>query len=193
MKRLAPALIVLAVFACGPEPKVNSFGISKEPVSVRGWVVDVEGAQHAANPDMEVARLTQLYQSTQVWVDKADYVSGGIAENGAFILLDVPPGNPVVGFEAPGVGETRLVLQNVPGNADVFVPGLILKKNGVAFVKPEDVKVRLPAEVSRPTPTGKMANIGGLQVPIVDTPIAQLVDRHDYPQPGGFRPLATVK
>lgn len=193
MKPIAIAAAILALVACGPESKTNSFGVSKEPVSVRGWIVDVEGSQHANTPEMEIARLTQLFQGTQVWVDNAQYVSGGVAENGAFILLDVPPGDVTIGFEAPGLGQTRLVLKNVPGNADVFLPGLILKKNGVAFLKTDDVKVRLPAQVGKPTPTGKTASVAGLQVPVVDTPIAAMVDRHDYPQPGGFKPLATFK
>ncbi|HSP36116.1 MAG TPA: hypothetical protein VLU46_17525 [Thermoanaerobaculia bacterium] len=192
MKRIALAMLIVALAACG-ESKTNSFGVSKEPVSVRGWIADIEGSEHANSPEMEIARLTQVFQGTQVWVDNAQYVSGGVAENGAFILLDVPPGNVSIGFEAPGIGQIHVALKNVPGNADVFLPGLILKKNGAGFIKNEDVRVRLPAQVSKMTPTGKTASVAGLQVPVMNAPIATMVDRHDYPQPGGFRPLATVR
>ena len=193
MKRLAIVVAVLALAACGEESKTNAFGVTKEPVSVRGWIADVEGSQHANTPEVEIGRLTQIFQATQVWVNGANYVSGGVAENGAFILLDVPPGNITIGFSAPGADQAQVVLQNVPGNADVFIPGLILKKNGATVLKREDIKVRLPAQVSQLTPTGTFAMVAGLKVPIFNAPIASMVDRHDYPQPGGFRPLATVR
>lgn len=193
MKRAAVALAILALAGCGPEAKVNSFGVSKEPVSVRGWIADVESGGRGNTPEMETARLTQIFQGTQIWVDNAQYVSGGVAENGAFILLDVPPGNVTVGIEAPGVGQTKVVLQNIPGNADVFIPGLILKKSGATVYQPENVKVRLPAQVKQMTPTGRVASVAGLRIPIMNAPIGTMVDRHDYPQPGGFRPLATVR
>lgn len=192
MKRAAVSFIVLALMACGEQkPKPNV--VSKEPVSVRGWIADVEGTQHAKTPEMESARLTQLYQATSVWVDDAAYVSGGVAENGSFILLDVPPGNVTIGFTAPGAEQAQLVLKNIPGNADVFIPGLILKKNSAGVLKAEDIKVRIPARVEKTTPAGKTVSVAGLQVPVVLAPIATMVDRHDYPEPGGFRPVATFK
>jgi hypothetical protein len=182
---------LIAVAACSAEkPKSTP---SKEPVSVRGWIDDVAGSVHATNPDMETARRGQIFQATSVWVENVDYVSGGVAENGSFILLDVPPGNVTIGFDAPGAEQARLVLQNIPGNADVFIPALILKKGSAGVMKLEDVKVRVPAKIDKERPTGKMAIVAGLQVPIVETPLAALVDRHDYPKPGGFRPVATFK
>ncbi len=192
MKRAAIAFSFLAFFACG-QPQPNPSAVSKEPVSVRGWIADVEGSLHEKTPEMESARLSQLYQATSVWVEKVDYVSGGVAPNGSFILLDVPPGNVTIDFTAPGAEEARLELKNIPGNADVFIPGLILKKNGAAVLKAEDVKVRMPARVDKPAPTGRTAIVAGLQIPIVNTPIAAMVDRHDYPEPGGFAPVATFK
>jgi enamine deaminase RidA (YjgF/YER057c/UK114 family) len=184
-------IVLLTLAACSSEkPKP---AVSKEPVSVRGWIEDVEGSGHATNPDMETARRTQIFQATSIWVDNADYVSGGVAENGSFILLDVPPGNQTIGFAAPGADQARVVLQNIPGNADVFIPGLILKKNGARVMKPAAVKVRVPARIEKEKPTGKMATVAGVQVPIIDVPIAAMIDRHDYPKPEGFRPVATFK
>jgi len=193
MKRLAIAMAILAIAGCGEESKTNSFGVSKEPVSVRGWIADVEGSRHATNPEVETGRLTQLFQATSVWVNGAQYASGGVAENGSFILLDVPPGDVTIGFSAPGAEQALLVLKKIPPNADVFIPGLILKNNNAGVLKPDELKVRLPAQVSKMTPTGKMASVAGLQVPILDAPISTLIDRHDYQQPGGFKPLATFR
>ncbi len=190
MKRII-CIVLLILAACSSEkPKP---AVSKEPVSVRGWIEDVEGSAHASVPDLETARRTQIFQATSIWVDNADYVSGGVAENGSFILLDVPPGTLTIGFEAPGAEQARLVLQNIPGNADVLIPGLILKKNGAGVMKPEAVKVRVPARIDKERPTGKMAMVAGVQVPILDVPIAAMIDRHDYPKPEGFKPVATLK
>jgi hypothetical protein len=183
------------IVACGPS-NPNAPQVSKEPLSVRGWIVDVAGSPHAPfqTPETDAARRMQLFQSTNVWVENAPYVSGGVAENGSFILLDVPPGNTTVTFSAPGATAARLVLQNIPGNADVFVPAILLKPDSVALLDPKSVTVRLAAGVNRPTPTGMTAKVAGLAVPVVNTPIAQMSDRHDYPNPpAGLRPIAIVK
>lgn len=191
MTRYAAAFLLL--LACGP--KENTPQLSKEPISVRGWIADVEGpAVSYKTPETEAARKAQLFQSTYVEVENAPYVSGGIAENGSFILLDVPPGNPTVIFTAPGVSSVKLVLQNIPGNADVLVPALLLKHDSVELFDPKSVKVRLAARVDRPTPSGLTARVDGITVPVMNTPIAAMTDRHDYPNPPGVRlPLATVK
>ncbi len=192
MTRFAICVVAVALAACGGGQS-KTIPLSKEPVSVRGWIDDVEGALHSRTPEMETARRTELFQATSVWIENAPYASGGVAENGAFIFLDVPPGNTTIGFNAPGAEQAQLVMQNIPGNADVFVPGLVLKENGATVVKPQDLKVRVPAPVSKATPTGRMAMVAGVAVPIVNTPLAEFVDRHDYPRPAGFRPVATYR
>lgn len=194
MTKLRPVLLLLLVIACGPS-NPNAPRVSKEPTSVRGWIVDVAGAPRAPfqTPETDVVRRIQLFKATNIWVDNAPYVSGGVAENGAFLLLDVPPGNITVTFSAPGAQNARLVLQNIPGNADVFVPSIVLKPDGVQLLDPKAVQVRLAAQVDKPTPTRLTAIVAGLAVPVMNTPIGQLVDRHEYPVPVGFRPVATVK
>jgi hypothetical protein len=192
--KLRAVLLLILAIACGGDP--NAPQVSKEPVSVRGWIVDVSGAPKAAltTPETESVRRMQLFQATNVWIDDAPYVSGGVAENGTFLLLDVPPGNITISFSAPGAPNAKLVLKNIPGNADVFVPSMLLKSDGVALLDPQAVRVRLAASVDKPTPTSLTASIAGLAVPVVNTPIAQMVDRHDYPPlPAGLRPLATFK
>ncbi len=186
--------IFLLALACAPTP--NTPRVSKDPISVRGWIVDVEGSPNAPfhTAETEAARRRQLFQSTYVAVDNAPYVSGGVAENGSFILLDVPPGNTTITFTAPGAPAARLELQSVPGNADVFVPALLLKPDSVTLLDPKSVNVRLAARVRRPTPSGLTARVAGLALPVMNTPIASMTDRHDYPNPPNApRPIAIVK
>jgi len=186
-RRLLFALLALA--ACGGDGD----RIVSDPVSVRGWVTDVKGAQRAETVEMEIARRTELFQSASVWVEDTPLASGGIAENGSFIVLDVPAQSATIGFNATGAENARVILQNVPGNADVFIPDIVLEPGGAKVLDPSKIVVRVPSEVDKPTLTGKTASVAGYTVPIIDTPIRQLVDRRDYPNPGGFRPVATVK
>ncbi len=164
-----------------------------EPVSVRGWILDVKGAKRAETMEMEIARRSQLFLSSSVWVEKVDYASGGIAENGAFVVLDVPPQSSTIGFNAPGAETAKVVLQNIPGNADVYIPDLVLQEGGATVLDPKKIVVRITGDVSKPTRTGKTAMVAGYTVPVVEVPITQMYDRRDYPQVPGFRPVATVK
>lgn len=194
IRRLAAIAALLFVAACGGAPKEESiYHLSRDPVSVRGWILDVAGAKHESIPDIEIARRTQLFQSSSLWVENSQYASGGIAENGAFIVLDVPPQKATIGFNAPGAETAKIVLQNVPGSADVFIPDVILENGGAKVLDPKKILVRVPASIDKPRPTGKNAIVAGYSVPIIETPLGQLADRRDYPNPGGFRPVATVK
>lgn len=194
MRRPLFALLTIALAACGGETSENSvYKLSRDPVSVRGWIVDVKGAQHSDIMDVEIARRTQLFQSSTVWVEKTEFASGGIAENGGFIILDVPPMNATIGFNAPGAETAKIVLEGVPGTADVFIPDVLLEPNGATVLDPKKILVRLPAKVDKPTPSGKSAKVGSYVVPIILTPLGQMIDRRDYPSPAGFRPVATVK
>jgi hypothetical protein len=190
MRRLVALLLFLV--ACGPAP--NTPHVSKEPISVRGWIVDVAGVPHGANAELDAVRRLQQFQATNVWIDDAPYVSGGVAENGSFLMLDVPPGNTTITFSAPGAPSAKLSLKNIPGNADVFIPGVLLKGDSVALLQPNAVTVRIAAHVDRPTPTGATATVAGLGVPVVNAPVASMADRHDYPNPPtAVRPVATFK
>ena len=189
---LLMALLTIALAACGGG-ETSVYKMSRDPVSVRGWILDVKGAKQEEIVDMELARRTQLFQSSTVWVENTEFASGGIAENGSFIILDVPPVNATIGFNAPDAETAKIVLEGVPGNADVFIPDLILEPNGATVLDPKKILVRLPAEVDKPTLTSKTAKVGGYTVPIIETPLSQMIDRRDYPSPPGFRPVATVK
>ncbi|HET7435467.1 MAG TPA: hypothetical protein VFN10_12235 [Thermoanaerobaculia bacterium] len=185
------ALVVLA-FGC-QQSADSPHALSRDPISVRGWIHDVAGAKMAQTAEMEIARRTEIFTQTSVWVEGSQYASGGVAENGAFIILDVPPIQSTVGFQAPGADNARLVLQDVPGNCDVFIPDVVLKAGGATVLDPTKIQVRLPASVDKRHATGKYATIAGVKVPIVETPLNEMVDRRDYPSPGGFRPVAVVK
>jgi hypothetical protein len=192
--KVLAALVSLTLAACGGETKDKSvYGLSRDPISVRGWILDVKGSQHAQAAEMEIARRTQVFQATTVWVENTEFASGGVAENGAFIVLDVPPLKATLGFNAPGAETARLVLEGVPGTADVFIPDIILEPNGAKVLDPKKILIRLPSDVAKPTPSGKTAKVAGNVVPIINTPLAQMTDRRDYPNPGGFRPVATVR
>src|SRR5687767_11505293 len=186
MIRALSAMGIVLLTACGGGEKQESvYTLSRNPVSVRGWITDVAGAQKAETMEMEIARRTQLFQSSSVWVEKSEFASGGIAENGAFIVLDVPPMNATLGFNAPGAETAQIVLENVPGSADVFIPNVILQNGGAKVLDPKAILVRVPSKVDKPRSTGKMATVAGHAVPIMEVPLQQLADRREYPNPGG--------
>lgn len=194
MKRMAFvfALGILAS-ACGEPTADSPHALSRQPLSVRGWIEDVEGAKPHAIADVEIARRTEQFVNTSVWVEGSQFASGGVAENGSFIILDVPPNNVTIGFQAPGADGAQLVLKNVPGSADVLIPRILLRTGGVKILDPSAIRVRVPSSGDKAKPTGQMANVAGHQVPVIATPLHELKDRRDYPNPGGFRPLATVR
>ena len=195
--RMKPGVVLLFLLtaSCGGAPSRPSPVVSKQPISVRGWIADVEGSTGTFHTvETESARKRYLFRSTNVWIDEAPYVSGGVAEDGAFILLDVPPGTTTISFSAPGISASHLRLENIPGDADVLVPAMLLRSGTVALLDPAAVQVRLAGHVRAARPTGGTAAVGGLRVPVMESPIAQLIDRHEYPNPpASAAPLATVR
>ena len=195
MQKLAPFAALLVMAACGPSEPAGP-ALSKEPISVRGWIIDVEGGANAPyqTVETEAFRKSQLFQTMNVWVDNAPYVSGGVAETGAFLLLDVPPGNITIVFSTAGAPAAKLVLQNIPGNADVFVPAILLRQDSVALLEPKGVMVRVAGSVDHAKPTGATAHVAGIPIPIMTAPTREMSDRHDYPvRPAAVRPLGVVR
>lgn len=193
MRRAVVILLVLfALASCGKEEGGN-VRISRNPISVRGWILDVKGAQRGETMEMELARRAQLFTASSVWVEDVETASGGIAENGAFVVLDVPPGKAILGFNAPGAETARIVLEGIPPSADVYIPDVILQNGGATLADPKKVIIRVPARVDRRRPTGRTAFVAGVMVPIVETPLSEMTDRRDFPQVPGFRPVATVR
>lgn len=196
MKRALLAIALLPLLACGEKNEDGSpsvFEMSRTPVSVRGWIVDVKGAKRAESMELEIGRRTELFVSSSVWVENTQYASGGIAENGAFIVLDVPPNTTTLGFNAPGAENAKVVLENIPGGADVFIPDLLLEPGGATVLDPKLIQVRVPASVDKARDTGQLVKVAGYPVRVIETPYPQMMDRRDYPSPPGFRPVATIK
>ena len=196
MKRALLIVLTVALASCGgSENKPAGPVMAKNPLSVRGWILDVEGGGAGAEKtvETEAARLTQMFQATNIWVENAPFVSGGVAETGAFILLDVPPGTVTISFNAPGAQTAQLTLQNIPGSADVLIPGVLLKANGSTIPNPAGIRVRIPRKIDAPRPTGAKAIVGGHEVPVMEEPLNAFNDRRDYPDTGGLRTVATYK
>ena len=194
MKHLAAIALLALALACGKAGETKPVP-DKNPVSLRGWVEDIEGGGQGMErtPETELARRSQLFQSINLWVEKAEFVSGGIAQNGAFILLDVPPGNVTVSFATAGAESARLTMANIPAGADVLVPGVMLRNGEVKIVDPKALVVRLPGSVSKPEDTGDIATIGGHPVRVIRAPMKDFLNRRDYPEPGGLRTVATYR
>lgn len=191
-------IVIVAIFvsACGGPPEPQGPHVHKDPISVRGWIVDVETGPITAyhTVETEAARKRDLFRGTNVWVENAPYVSGGVAETGSFLLLDVPPGDVTITFSAPGVPVSRLVLRQIPGNADVYIPAMLIKKDAVSLLDPKSAKVRVAAQIDKAVPTGAFANVGDQRIAVMSTPIREMIDRLDYPNPpASYAPLATVK
>ena len=194
--RRALALLGFLMVACGGKDSTHrpSFAaLSTQPISVRGWIADVEDKSSNGvfrTVETEASRRASIFQQTNMWIDNAPYVSGGVAENGAFVLLDVPPGNVTISFSTPTIPLARLTLTNIPGNADVIVPGMIMKQDGTIVVEnPKAIQVRLPEKV----PPMQMS-VAGVAVQPTQVPVNAMVDRHDYlTPPSNQAPLATVK
>lgn len=196
MRRLALVTAILIFSACGGETAKNqSDNISRQPVSVRGWIDDVDGAKRGETVEIELARRQQMFSQTSIWIENAPYVTGGVSENGGFLMLDVPPGNATIGFNAPGAESATLTLQNIPPNADVLIPGVVLKASGPSSVyDPSKIIVRIPGDVKALTPTGTNAIIGGQTVPVYSAPVSQFTNRREYPHIGGIpAPVAIYK
>lgn len=198
MKSALAISFFLLLGACSHEKTDPAMAqIGHDPISVRGWIADIDtGAPPGDFLTVETAaaRRLQNFQSTNVWVENTPYVSGGVAETGSFILLDVPPHNITITFSAPGLPASHLVIQDAPPNCDILIPGLILKPNGVAIADPKQLRVRIAAKISKPAPTGMTARIAGIPVPVIQVPINAMVDRRDYPSaPAVISPVAKVK
>ena len=67
--------------ACGA-PTPNNPHVSRTPISVRGWIVDIESPPNAYHTiETEWARKRQLFQQTNVWVDNASLATAGEFSN----------------------------------------------------------------------------------------------------------------
>ncbi len=167
-------LLVPALLFCG-EPKPRE-GLPAGPVSIRGWVSRVEGVPNynASGP----------FYDLNAYVEGIERVTGGVRENGAFIILGVPPGASTIVFQAPGIEGASIHFEGLPPKADVLLPGVVLTPGGATIKNPEAAKVRIPAgregEIEQ-IESATTAN--GVDLPTYNVPLRELGDRLNYPEP----------
>lgn len=181
-KVLALYLLCTICLACGDtRPRYRG------PVSVRGSIASVPGALSldprfkvvAGNPEAE------LFKQTSISVDNAEFASGNVADDGTFVLLDVPGGNVVLTFTAPGAPASKLTLGKIPPSADVLLPGVVVKADSVDLIDPTKAVVRVVANQEGFKPFTS-STIDGVSVPVQYVPLAAMSDRRDYPERSSF-------
>ncbi|MGH9457161.1 MAG: hypothetical protein ACRD2J_05915 [Thermoanaerobaculia bacterium] len=194
MRRLAPPLVIALVLlaaACGEGLDDTGRGtFRKGPVSIRGWFSEVV----VGEPPPDVFALTdtsarvspyqrRLFEETHVSIEGIAYASGGVADDGSFIILDAPPGEILVNMQAPGVPLVQMRLQKIPANADVFIPGIRLYPDRFELTNPEKILVRVPSREDQRRKAPGEALVGGHPVEIWEVPLREMMDRRDWPVP----------
>lgn len=200
MKKTATFLIlILTTIACS-EPSTPRRRPAKNPISVRGFFVAVDMPNSGdtvavTSPEIEQARLEQIFYEANLTVDDVPYASGGIQTNGSFIALDVPPGDSDIAMQFPGI-ETplKLSLRGIPPSADVFIPSLAASPEGIRLLEPEKIRIRVPSNAQTGVVPAE-ATVMGTKVEVRYAKVSEMSDRRDFPTPpgAGMNPVATVK
>jgi len=179
-----PLMLTFLVAGCAA-PKGGGAGAHGSPVSVRGWIADVEmppsDLMKVTDPYIQIQRKYAMFRDTAISVEGVNYVSGGVAETGAFIMLDVPPGDSIINFQPPGLPDAQLKLRQIPGNGDVILPGLLIKGTKVELFKPEDAMVRLAGTGTERKKLDIPAYVGDVRIDVWEVPLSELADRREYP------------
>lgn len=189
-------LVLVLLAGCSGEGASGLPSTRSGPVSVRGWIGEVieSGERYAAVSKVnEALRRAEMLSTANVYVEGVQYASGGIAPDGSFIILDVPPGSARIRFQIAGVGDSTLAIDEIPPNADVLIPNITVRAGSASVADASKVKVRIAGDARRST--GRFANVGGQRVEVIEVPITDLADRRDFPSPAaeGPKPLAIVK
>lgn len=171
------SIISFSLISCG-----DSRPPYRGPVSVRGYIESVPGTVNldprfkvvAGNPEAE------LFKETSISVDNTEFASGNVADDGTFVLLDVPSGEVVLTFTAPGAPEAKLSLGAIPPSADVLLLGVVVKPDSVDLLDPTKAVVRLVANKDGLKPYSS-STVDGVSVPVQYVPLAEMSDRRDYP------------
>lgn len=178
MKHVLPiCFLSLTILSCG-----DSRPFYRGPVSVRGSIESVPGAV-SLDPRFKVVAgnpKADLFKETSISIENAEFASGNVADDGTFVLLDVPSGNVVLTFTAPGAPESKLSLGGIPPSADVLLPGVIVKAESVDLIDPARAVVRIVANPEGLKPFTS-STIDGVTVPVQYVPLAAMSDRRDYP------------
>ena len=176
--------ILLLIAGCTP-PEDDGTGPSNTPVSVRGWISHIElppqDIMKVVDPSKERQRMYQFLSDTNIYVVDRPFVSGSIAETGAFLMLDVPPGDITVRFQPPGLPEATLVIRNLPGNADVIIPALRIDGETVSLSDPSKAVARIPIDGDERRKLDDVVHVGDQTIEVWEVPFRDLVDRRDFP------------
>ena len=191
---LSIVTLLIPAGCSGPSPDDGS-GPGKHPVSVRGWIADVElppsDMMMVTDPLVAMQKKYAMFRDTAISVEGVTYVSGAMAETGAFIMLDVPPGDSIINFQPPGMPDAQLKLRQIPGSGDVMLPGLLIRGTTVVLKNPEDAMVRVPGKGTERRKLDIPAFVGDQQIAVWEVPFAELSDRREYPTPT-TRPSAQI-
>lgn len=179
-------LLSVALLAAGcAAPEDDGTGPGKTPVSVRGWISYVQlppqEIMKVSDPAKARQRMYQFLRDTNVYVVNMPFVSGAIAETGAFIMLDVPSGDVTVRFQPPGLEEAQLVLRNLPGNSDVILAGLKIDGSKVSLIDPSKSVVRIPIDEDIRRKLDQVVYVGEQEIEVWEVPYSDLVDRREFP------------
>jgi hypothetical protein len=194
MKRILPLLVALLPIACGDGRSLEAEGrgsFKKGPVSIRGWFAEIElGVKPPENvfsvthPGGRVSHYQMsLFKETNLSLRDVPYASGGVADDGSFIILDAPPGRVVIDMQAPGVPLLPFVLENIPPNADVLIPSIRLYPDRYELLQPDRILVRVPTRGKERKKAAQQAIVGGLAVDVWEVPLREMADRRDWPAP----------
>lgn len=178
-------LLLPALIQCGGEEGNVRDELPEGPVSIRGWVTRVDGVPNYGQDG-------NLYD-LNAYVEGIERVSGGIRDNGTFVILGVPPGSSTIVFQAPGVEDAAIHFEGLPPRADVLIPGVVLTPGGAAISEPEQAKVRIPrgraGEVEQIEST---TTANGVTLPTYLVPTRELGDRLNHPKPPPRGNLVTM-
>ena len=163
----------------------------KGPISIRGWVSEIDIGQPDQSGVFSVTGLGQgktayqkrLLEETNISIEGVGYASGRIVDSGSFIILDSPPGDLLVNFQAPGVSLVQLALRGIPPNSDVFVPGVKLYPDRLEILEPEKIVVRVPGSGTERKLREEPAMVAGHRVDVWEVPLREMMDRRDMPFP----------
>jgi len=180
-------LLASLLEGCGGSESPQGPRLSREPVSIRGWIREVTTAPQGNFKLLtgERERQAQIFRESYVSIENAPYASGGVAENGSFIILDVPPGDVTLTFQAPGIPNSQLQLKGLPPNGDVFLHAISLTPSAVQLLSPEKILVRIPGDkaVTKRAPHASETFVGISRARVIVAPLSEMSDRRDYPDP----------
>lgn len=184
--RLALPLLVLAfVIGSCEEPRSQ---IVNHPVSIRGWIADVERTiPPGVSPNVIIQgnTLEDYIQQSNVYLKGGKLITGGLM-NGSFIMMDVPPGDATIVFQAPGIYQSPMTIHGIPPAADVVLSGVDITKHGTKLDDPSKALVRIAAKIDKMREIPSTTTINGVKIRTVEVPLVKMGDRMNYIERGAF-------